>query len=104
MTGEPRPEEIPPDLRHAIPRAAWCWVLVSSFAWATIPQSVRAGGGGGGTRPNVLVILTDDQKADWFPGNPLLTTNGRESFMPVTEASLMARGVTFRNAFVTNPV
>ena len=77
-------------------------MLVSSFAWAAIPLSAHAGGGG--AHPNVLVILTDDQKADWFPGNPLLTTNGRESFMPVTESSLMARGVTFRNAFVTNPV
>ena len=44
------------------------------------------------TRPNVVLILTDDQRWDTL------------DVMPTVQSELVARGVTFRNAFVVNPV
>jgi len=43
-------------------------------------------------QPNVVIILTDDQRADTL------------QYMPTVESELMAKGVTFDNAFVVNPV
>ena len=40
-------------------------------------------------RPNFIVILTDDQRADTL------------SFMPLLQQRLVQRGITFRNSFVT---
>ena len=43
-------------------------------------------------QPNVVIILTDDQRADTL------------QYMPTVESELMAKGVMFDNAFVVNPV
>ncbi|HEY6566400.1 MAG TPA: sulfatase, partial [Actinomycetota bacterium] len=44
------------------------------------------------SRPNVLLIVTDDQRWDTLDA------------MPIVQAELMDRGVTFTNAFVSNPL
>ena len=44
------------------------------------------------TRPNVVLVLTDDQRWDTL------------NVMPTVQSRLVARGVTFTNAFVVNPV
>ena len=43
-------------------------------------------------QPNVVVIITDDQRWDTLP------------YMPIVTERLAGRGVTFNNAFVTNPL
>lgn len=45
-----------------------------------------------GERPNVVVIVTDDQRWDELDG------------MPIVQHELMANGVTFTNGFVVNPL
>jgi N-acetylglucosamine-6-sulfatase len=42
--------------------------------------------------PNIVLILTDDQRWDTLP------------FMPTVQSELVGRGVTFTNGFVTNPI
>jgi arylsulfatase A-like enzyme len=44
-------------------------------------------------RPNIVFILTDDQRWDSIRG-----------IMPVVEAELLAKGVEFTNTFATNPL
>ena len=44
------------------------------------------------TRPNVVLVLTDDQRWDTL------------NVMPTVQSRLAARGVTFENAFVVNPI
>jgi arylsulfatase A-like enzyme len=43
-------------------------------------------------RPNVVVIVTDDQRWDELDG------------MPIVRGELMAKGITFTNGFVVNPL
>jgi arylsulfatase A-like enzyme len=43
-------------------------------------------------RPNVVIVLTDDQRWDTL------------SAMPTVQSELVAKGVTFSNAFVVNPL
>jgi N-acetylglucosamine-6-sulfatase len=43
-------------------------------------------------QPNIVVVLTDDQRWDTL------------RYMPAVQRELMGRGVTFTNGFVTNPV
>ena len=45
-----------------------------------------------GARPNVVLIVTDDQRWDTL------------RHMPTVQAELVGKGVTFRNAFVVNPL
>jgi N-acetylglucosamine-6-sulfatase len=45
-----------------------------------------------GARPNVLLIVTDDQRSDTL------------NVMPIVRHTIGRHGVTFRNAFVVNPV
>ncbi len=54
-------------------------------ALATPAASARTSG-----RPNIIVVLTDDQRWDTL------------SAMPTVEQKLVAHGVTFRNSFVVN--
>jgi arylsulfatase A-like enzyme len=54
--------------------------------------------------PNVLIVLTDDHRADWVAASPLRTTNTGQPFMPYTESLMLNQGITFKNGFVTNPV
>ena len=44
------------------------------------------------SRPNLVLVLTDDQRWDTL------------SVMPTVQSRLVDRGVTFENAFVVNPV
>jgi arylsulfatase A-like enzyme len=44
-------------------------------------------------RPNIVFILTDDQRWDTVRG-----------FMPTVEAELLAKGLEFENTFATNPL
>jgi N-acetylglucosamine-6-sulfatase len=44
------------------------------------------------TQPNIVLVLTDDQRWDTL------------NVMPTVQSELVARGVTFSNAFVVNPV
>jgi arylsulfatase A-like enzyme len=64
-------------------------VLVSL---ATVATVTLATGGGTAPRPNILVILTDDQRAD-----------GTLDVMPVTRQWFKAGGTEFTKAFVTTP-
>jgi N-acetylglucosamine-6-sulfatase len=43
-------------------------------------------------QPNVLLIVTDDQRWDTL------------RYMPTVREELQAKGVTFRNAFAVNPL
>src|ERR671924_1302617 len=43
-------------------------------------------------QPNVVFIITDDQRWDTL------------GYMPTVQGELVGRGVTFQNAFVTNPL
>jgi N-acetylglucosamine-6-sulfatase len=47
-----------------------------------------------GDPPNIVLIVTDDQRWDTL----------RPEYMPTVWSDLVAHGVTFSNAFVTNPV
>jgi arylsulfatase A-like enzyme len=44
-------------------------------------------------RPNIVFILTDDQRWDSVRG-----------YMPIVESELLARGIEFENTFATNPL
>jgi N-acetylglucosamine-6-sulfatase len=53
--------------------------------WISRPRSARP------DEPNILIILTDDQRYDTM------------EFMPRTQERLLAQGLTFSNAYVTTP-
>ncbi|MGH2630526.1 MAG: sulfatase family protein [Actinomycetota bacterium] len=61
-------------------------LLATAFAASAIPQRSATAA----RRPNVVVIMTDDQRSDTL------------EHMPTVRTSLQRRGVTFRNAFVPN--
>jgi N-acetylglucosamine-6-sulfatase len=69
-------------------------MLVSSLAWAPHPSLARSSIGrptiSRATTPNVVLILTDDQRWDTLWA------------MPNLQSELVRRGVTFSNAFVVN--
>jgi N-acetylglucosamine-6-sulfatase len=46
----------------------------------------------GAAQPNIVLIVTDDQRWDTL------------GYMPTVQSELVGRGVTFQNAFVTNPL
>ncbi len=72
--------------------ASWLWLLVAvTPCSAQAPQTEEA-------RPNIILLLTDDQRADFLgcAGHPTLLT-------PNVDA-LAAGGVRFSNAFVTTPI
>jgi arylsulfatase A-like enzyme len=81
--------------------AASTLVAVAVFAVGCSPSRAPAAGGpssgaaaaSGGDRPlNIVLIVTDDQRADTL------------QFMPNVERLLAGHGVTFRNFFVTTPL
>jgi arylsulfatase A-like enzyme len=61
-------------------------------AVAAVATATLASGGGSEPRPNILVILTDDQRAD-----------GTLDVMPVTRQWFQEGGTEFTRAFVTTP-
>jgi N-acetylglucosamine-6-sulfatase len=58
--------------------------------FTTVTASAQASAGPSPLRPNILLIVTDDQRWDTLDA------------MPIVQRELMARGVTFTNAFVSN--
>ena len=80
----------PPVLAVLLAFAALAVPLVASVsASAQTPASVAAPAP---ERPNVLLIVTDDQRWDTLDA------------MPVVQQELMSRGVTFSHSFVSNPL
>lgn len=79
------------------PALALCLVLLGAPSWAGA-AGAGAGAGEGATRrtgdppPNVLVIVTDDQRADTLHA------------MPRTSRWLVGAGTVFPNAFATTPL
>jgi N-acetylglucosamine-6-sulfatase len=63
--------------------------LVCAVA-ALLSALALAGPAGAQTQPNIVLILTDDQRADTL------------SAMPTVQAELVAKGVNFSNGFVAN--
>lgn len=76
-------------------RTALLACFLSSVAVSTLQAQV---GGPGKTRPNILFLLTDDQRFDAMnvAGHPFLKTPHMDR--------LAREGVRFRNAFVTTPI
>ncbi|HEV8338108.1 MAG TPA: sulfatase [bacterium] len=72
-------------LSRAAALAAFLGLLV-----AMAPSTTR--GAPGAAPPTLVLILDDDQRADTI------------QYMPVLQRELVARGVTFTNAFVTTPL
>jgi hypothetical protein len=80
----------PPVLAVLLALAALAVPLVASVsASAQTPASVAAPAP---ERPNVLLIVTDDQRWDTLEA------------MPVVQQELVSRGVTFSHSFVSNPL
>jgi N-acetylglucosamine-6-sulfatase len=64
-------------------------IVAVAGAWVQIPRQ-RAGAVD--NPPNIVLILTDDQRADTL------------RYMPIVRHALGNHGVTFTNAYVVNPV
>jgi N-acetylglucosamine-6-sulfatase len=60
--------------------------LLVGFAWLALGAPAAA------AQPNIVFILTDDQRWDTL------------RYMPTVQSELVGRGVTFANGFVTNPL
>ena len=60
--------------------------LVVALAWLALGAPAAA------AQPNIVFILTDDQRWDTL------------RYMPTVQSELVGRGVTFANGFVTNPL
>jgi N-acetylglucosamine-6-sulfatase len=67
------------------------WRIVTLLC-ALLAVVVGAGAAEAQSRPNVVLVLTDDQRWDTL------------GVMPTVQSRLVARGVKFENAFVVNPV
>jgi N-acetylglucosamine-6-sulfatase len=69
-------------------------LAVALFAVAGMGTAVPpAAGQAEPERPNIVFILTDDQRWDTVRG-----------FMPIVEAELLAKGLEFENTYATNPL
>ncbi|MGH3027784.1 MAG: sulfatase-like hydrolase/transferase [Gaiellaceae bacterium] len=68
------------------------WSITSVLGAVLAVALVGSGTAEAQTRPNVVLVLTDDQRWDTL------------NVMPTVQSRLAARGVTFDNAFVVNPV
>ena len=84
---------------HGLPALAGRWSLVTLLTLAVAltpaaatPQAASNCITGGAQRPNIVLILTDDQRWDTLWG------------MRTVEDALAAHGVTFTNSFVVNPL
>ena len=79
---------------RALPTASLLLALVACAAPAAVPAEAEAVD----ARPNLLVLVTDDQPFDALgcAGHPILRTPNMDA--------LAARGVRFTHAFVTTPI
>lgn len=84
-------------------RREWEIVALAVFGCALAFGVLAAGAGGGGSsgqaaglskRPNIVVVTTDDQRADEVS----------EATMPTVINRIANQGVTFSNSFVTSPL
>jgi arylsulfatase A-like enzyme len=75
-------------------RRLWTATLVAGLLAAPAPTSPQTGSAT--TRPNLVVVMTDDLGKDAFEA---LLQGG---FLPAIRENLVDRGVTFANAFVTD--
>jgi N-acetylglucosamine-6-sulfatase len=66
------------------------WRITTLLCAVLAVALIGSGSAGAQTQPNILLVLTDDQRWDTL------------SVMPRVQSRLVRRGVTFRNAFVTN--
>ena len=69
-------------------RIAALLLIVPSLAVSPRPAAA------GTSRPNVVVIMSDDQR--WDTVNP--------TYMPMLSKLVAARAITYTNAFVPNPL
>ncbi len=78
---------------HGVTRLATiCLTIASSAVLVAAPPVVGTAGAADGTRPNILVFVTDDQRIDGL------------SVMPKTASWFRAGGTTFPNGVVTTPL
>jgi N-acetylglucosamine-6-sulfatase len=77
--------------RIAKRRRARAWIVGLVILAGTLAVGAP-GGTAAVARPDIVVILTDDQRFDTLWA------------MPILQEQLVARGVTFSNAFVSNPL
>jgi N-acetylglucosamine-6-sulfatase len=68
------------------------WRITVALCAVLAVALVGSGTAAAQAQPNIVLILTDDQRWDTL------------DVMPTVQSELVARGVTFRNAFVVNPV
>jgi hypothetical protein len=73
-------------------RAVALLAVAAALGSTAGPGSETASAQGQGQRPNVVVIMTDDQTVDDLAA------------MPATRRAFVGRGVTFRNSTVSYPV
>src|SRR4051794_24046236 len=66
--------------------------ITVAFVVVAAVLSVMPPTAGAQTRPNILVIISDDQRYDSM------------DYMPLTSSRIGGQGVTFTNAFVTTPL
>jgi arylsulfatase A-like enzyme len=71
-------------------RVRGVWRITTLLCAVLAVALVGTGNAEAQTRPNVVLVLTDDQRWDTL------------NVMPTVQSQLVARGVTFSNAFVTN--
>jgi N-acetylglucosamine-6-sulfatase len=78
-------------------RLGWIAALGLVLVWVRPGPSDAASGsvpGGGHSRPNVVIIMSDDQR--WDTATP--------RFMPALNADLVPNGITYTNSFVPDPL
>jgi arylsulfatase A-like enzyme len=80
------------DVIHRRSLALLLAVVAGAASWSGAPLPVRAEGSGPAGRPNVLVILTDDQRADSM------------FMMPKTRKWFAEGGTTFPEAYANTPL
>jgi len=85
-------------MKRDMSRRLFLGSVAGGMTAAAVSAPRAAGAGGGGQRPNVLFIMTDQQRGDTIAGlgNPDIYTPNFDR--------LVARGVSFRNHYATCPV
>lgn len=73
-------------------QALWLMVGLTALMGVGRWAGLRPGHGQSSPPPNIIILLTDDQRWDTLP------------YMPIVQSELMAQGITFHNAFATTPL